>query len=57
MKFEKLETKVLTPRDSYNALLSDATKTEIETFKNNEWVHDANDSDKPIATSSSNLLF
>jgi hypothetical protein len=50
MKFEKLANLVLTQRrqSSMFELIAAETKTEIQTQVSGNWVHDANDSDKPF---------
>ncbi|MGZ5440669.1 MAG: hypothetical protein ACXW5U_06965 [Thermoanaerobaculia bacterium] len=50
MKFETLDTQVLT-QGRKSLMLAVDTKTEIQTEVGGKWVHDANDSDKPIKLS------
>jgi hypothetical protein len=47
MKFEKLDTLVMT-QGSKSLMFAAETKTEIQTQVSDKWVHDANDSDKPM---------
>ncbi|HYC89697.1 MAG TPA: hypothetical protein VEO54_10840 [Thermoanaerobaculia bacterium] len=51
MNFERLSNVILTPRtqSSMYELVAAETKTVIETKVSGNWVHDANDSDKPMA--------
>jgi hypothetical protein len=47
MKFEKLVTRAMTQgRKAF--MLAPEQKTEIQTLVSDKWVHDANDSDKPM---------
>lgn len=47
MKFEKLVTSVMT-QGRKSLMLAAEQKTEIQTLVSDKWVHDANDSDKPM---------